>query len=448
MPDPWHGINDPGYWIKPQAAPADNTRVAVTDNDIKAKEKPDPIATLSDAKFVSPQAGVKFNDKCPVQVSVAYKTQTLQTRVTFKLFCNYKGKREDLKTKIDANESNGIAKAELQLFYPDDYSDGSVEYFFTAEHCRGDKVIESDKMTLPTMKSGNLKKGNYDDCAVEQYASRKKDGEGYVEDRKVEQLQKELISLGFTDLGKADGDFGQKTENSLKDFQKEASSGTRQKKDNSEITIQDPLQNPVQGEADEATLKEINRWKKEDWHKRTKANRGGFADFAKAVGQRESSDNYKAENQYGYLGRYQFGMARIMDLSNMVERIDPKSTGFGNSLFQWKEGFSKEKFLSDSDLQDKMFRKHAMQYANNFKGKYAGSFGKEVKLDDPYFSKSAKTTISQVEISLSGLVGGAHIAGPGSVKDFVDDNDDKKDGNGTPISEYIYLFANYDLDSD
>ena len=28
MPEPWHGINDPGYFFKPKPEPADNTRVA------------------------------------------------------------------------------------------------------------------------------------------------------------------------------------------------------------------------------------------------------------------------------------------------------------------------------------------------------------------------------------------------------------------------------------
>ena len=150
MSEPWHDINDPGSWAKPEAAPADNTRVAMTDNDAKPKEKAASIATLSDAKFCPPQSGIKFNDKCSVQVSVTYKEETPRTRVTFKLFCNHKGKKKDLQNKVDSNESNGIAKAQLTFFYPDDYSDGIVEYFFTAEHCRGDKVVESDRLTLPT----------------------------------------------------------------------------------------------------------------------------------------------------------------------------------------------------------------------------------------------------------------------------------------------------------
>jgi hypothetical protein len=175
MSEPWRDINDPGAFFKPEPEPADNTRVALTDSATKPKEKPSPVAKLTDAKFVPPQAGLKFNDKCSVQVAVKYTQETPQTRVTFKLFCDYKGIKQDLKHKIDANESGGIAKAELTLYYPDDYSDGSAEYFFTAEHCRGDKTVESDKLTLPKT-SGNLVK----DICEKYWGSYKDDCSGFV----------------------------------------------------------------------------------------------------------------------------------------------------------------------------------------------------------------------------------------------------------------------------
>jgi hypothetical protein len=146
MSEPWHDINDPGYFIKPvreKAAPA-----AAAD-DAGEKEKAGAIVTLSDAKFVPPDNGIDFNDKCPARVSVVYKETTSQTRVTFKLFCTYNGEQVDLKHNVDANESGGTAEAQLQLFYPDDYSDGSVDYFFTAEHSRADKPAQSATLTLP-----------------------------------------------------------------------------------------------------------------------------------------------------------------------------------------------------------------------------------------------------------------------------------------------------------
>jgi hypothetical protein len=136
----------------PEPEAAKKPQAALTDNDTKTKEKASPVASLTDAKFVPPESGLKFNDKCPAQVSVKYKQQTPQTRVTFRLFCNYKDKRPDLSKKVDANENDGVAKTELPLYYPNDYSDGAVEYFFTAEHCRGDKAIESSKLKVETKK--------------------------------------------------------------------------------------------------------------------------------------------------------------------------------------------------------------------------------------------------------------------------------------------------------
>ncbi len=146
MSEPWHDINDPGFFMKP-VHDDDKQQPAAADDP--AGEKAGSIVTLSDAKFVPPDAGIGFNDKCAVQVSVAYKEQTSQTRVTFKLFCTYQGADQDLKHKADANEDGGVAQAQLQLFFPDDYKDGSVDYFFTAEHSRADKKAESETLTLP-----------------------------------------------------------------------------------------------------------------------------------------------------------------------------------------------------------------------------------------------------------------------------------------------------------
>ena len=155
MSDSWHDINDPGFFVKPKSD-APEKKGAAADESSNQKEKAGAIATLSDAKFVVPDKGVAFNEKCPARVSVAYKETTSQTRVTFKLFCTYNGNKQDLKHKADANESDGTAGAQLTLFYPDDYQDGPVDYFFTAEHARGDKAVESPKLTLPLARTVTL----------------------------------------------------------------------------------------------------------------------------------------------------------------------------------------------------------------------------------------------------------------------------------------------------
>jgi hypothetical protein len=94
MSEQWRDINDPGFFYKPVKEEPAKNQTAITDSDIKPKEKPGPVASITDAKFVTPESDLKFNDKCPVLVSVKYKEQTTQTRVSFKLFCDYKDKKK------------------------------------------------------------------------------------------------------------------------------------------------------------------------------------------------------------------------------------------------------------------------------------------------------------------------------------------------------------------
>jgi hypothetical protein len=149
MPEAWHDINDPGFFVKPESGKTGEKKSSVTDDASTTKEKACAVASLTDAKFVPPDNGVTFNEKCPARVAVSYKEKTSRTRVTFKLFCTYNDAKHDLKHKVDGNENNGVAECQLRLFYPDDYTDGPVEYFFTAEHARGDKAVESAKLSLP-----------------------------------------------------------------------------------------------------------------------------------------------------------------------------------------------------------------------------------------------------------------------------------------------------------
>ena len=44
--------------------------------------------------------------------------------------------------------------------------------------------------------------------------------------------------------------------------------------------------------------------------------------FLEDLGMRESSGDYKAVNQYGYLGKYQFGGAALIDLGYKIKITD------------------------------------------------------------------------------------------------------------------------------
>jgi len=156
MGEPWHGINDPGYFFKPKPEPADNTRVAYkTDPVPEPKKEPPPIEVkLSEGKFLPPENGVTFNDKCKVQVKVEYLRETCLKKITFSLFCTYNGKTEAMKPDKEGFEKDGIAEAEFELFYPEDYKQGDkADFYFKASHRRGEKVIESEKLTLPKIQN-------------------------------------------------------------------------------------------------------------------------------------------------------------------------------------------------------------------------------------------------------------------------------------------------------
>jgi hypothetical protein len=153
MPESWHDINDPGYFFKPKPEPADNTRVAYKTDPVPEpkKEPPATEVKLSEGKFLPPDKGLKFNDKCKVQVKVEYLRETSLKRIIFSLFCTYNGKTELMKPDKEGFEEDGIAEAEFTLFYPEDYQQGDkADFFFKASHRRGERVVESEKLTIPT----------------------------------------------------------------------------------------------------------------------------------------------------------------------------------------------------------------------------------------------------------------------------------------------------------
>jgi len=152
--------------------------------------------------------------------------------------------------------------------------------------------------------------------------------------------------------------------------------------------------------------------------------------FVKAIADRESSDNYACVNSLGYLGRYQFGMARLTDLG--VAQRKPGHSGYANSAFDWVEGMTKEKFLSSPALQDKLFDMHVEGHRRRVMKRFKGHIGKSVK---------------GVHITLSGMIACMHLLGEGGLRNFLSGKD-KADGYGTKASDYVKLFAGYDIPED
>lgn len=131
--------------------------------------------------------------------------------------------------------------------------------------------------------------------------------------------------------------------------------------------------------------------------------------FKEAVGFKESGGDYQVVNDFGYLGKYQFGRGTL-------EVIGIRDL---------------EQFLNEPHLQEAAF------YANTARNKWI------LRRDIQRFSGK---TINGVEITESGILAAAHLAGPGNVKKYLRSwgASDFNDGFGTSIKSYFRKFGGYD----
>ena len=126
----------------------------------------------------------------------------------------------------------------------------------------------------------------------------------------------------------------------------------------------------------------------------------------------ESSGDYEVENSQGYMGAYQFGDDRLKDYK--------KDTG---------STFSKDEFLKNKDLQDKVFDWHV----DDIK-KYMAKTGL-----DSWVGKE----ILGVEVTLEGLVAVAHLGGKTGLKKFLESDGEYNpaDDYGTTLRDYLLKFG-------
>ena len=133
--------------------------------------------------------------------------------------------------------------------------------------------------------------------------------------------------------------------------------------------------------------------------------------FLEDLGMRESSGNYKAVNQFGYLGKYQFGRKTLNAL------------GFDN--------VTNREFLENPSIQEEAMFALLLHNKNILR--------RTIK-------KYHNDTINGIYITESGILAAAHLAGPGNVKKFFKKGYEFKDGNGTKMTSYLIKFSNYKLE--
>jgi len=139
-----------------------------------------------------------------------------------------------------------------------------------------------------------------------------------------------------------------------------------------------------------------------------------FVGFKNFLGFFESGSNYKKVNRFGYLGKYQFGKGtlKMYGVRNLSEyRLNPE--------------LQEKVFLMNVMRNKWILRREIKWYSNRY--------------------------LSNVFITESGIIAAAHLSGPGNVKKYLrshcDINLDKKDANGTSISDYLRIFKGYNLDN-
>jgi len=142
-----------------------------------------------------------------------------------------------------------------------------------------------------------------------------------------------------------------------------------------------------------------------------------FDRFLDALGLYESGNDWEIYNPYGYMGEWQLGKAALEDI------------GYDHINFR--------DFKKDPTIFPRSEQKKAVTLLVNLNIKYLGA-----ALD-----KYEDTTISDTEITTSGLIAASHLAGAGGVKLFLatGGNINPTDANGTSVLTYLKVFQNYKI---
>ncbi|HLT32271.1 MAG TPA: hypothetical protein VKZ98_00645 [Aquaticitalea sp.] len=134
-----------------------------------------------------------------------------------------------------------------------------------------------------------------------------------------------------------------------------------------------------------------------------------YLGFKEAVAFKESRGNYRVVNDFGYLGKYQFGVETL------------KALGV----------FSPNDFLNTPELQEKAFMAYAQRNKWILRKDIARFEGKKIR---------------GIVITESGILAAAHLGGAGSVKKFLRSygNETFSDAFGTSMRSYLKKFSGYD----
>lgn len=163
---------------------------------------------------------------------------------------------------------------------------------------------------------------------------------------------------------------------------------------------------------------------------------GTYAEFLDALGQRESSDDYQLINN-GFLGRYQISELVLVYGSTIPELDyynlddDPGDNDY-NGTWTGLDGVeSLDDFLNNEEAQDNLIRAWFDNLLEIF--------------DSEGILHYAGQVFDNIEISLTGMLAGAHLVGYPALIEWLesDKSSAPEDANGTSLTEYLDLFSPY-----
>lgn len=157
-------------------------------------------------------------------------------------------------------------------------------------------------------------------------------------------------------------------------------------------------------------------------NERIKNNLAELNRFLNDIGKRESGNNWKTYNTYGYIGRFQFGKSAL------------KCLGYDNITF---DEFKENPNIFTEDTQ--IYLMLMLMRLNHTRHRFDN-------LIEIYSNKQLYGN----KITISGLLAGSHIGGGTGLKNLIiyGDEMDKSDAYGTRISDYVIGFSNYDFNLD
>ncbi|MCC5669417.1 LysM peptidoglycan-binding domain-containing protein [Nostoc sp. CHAB 5784] len=173
------------------------------------------------------------------------------------------------------------------------------------------------------------------------------------------------------------------------------------------------------------------------------ASGGSFQDMLLALGRRETGQEnppYNIENQLGFIGKYQFGEALLIDLGYYQANF---YYGNGASRNEWqgtwtgKNGVnSKQDFLNNQNNVQETAIQEAFALNLNRINSQLGQNGLSVR----QFIGQQR---GGVVITISGILAAAHLRGEGGVVQLLLYNQVSQDENGTSILTYLREFGGF-----